>query len=296
MEKTCIIYLASPIEFKISEGDSRYIMLKSSIKNITKHLNLPMIIFNEDYEDVHKNELKNIYNNINFQKVDFSLNGLEFIKFGRPYGYMMMCRFFSGIMQNLDILQSYDSYIRFDDDSFLIEPFLNQDKFLNELINSDYSFRTLFIDGQPKYGVNNKPMQSLYDITKSFVFEEKLITIEQYNLFQKTLRKQCFLDNENLYTGLAPYNNFHYSKLSIWNDTIIKKYTNKLLELNGCLTKYWMDANIHAMIIFILMPLRNKQVNSITNFGYRHNRHFSILNKLNFEYRVNESFYIKDTT
>ena len=52
-----------------------------------------------------------------------------------------------------------------------------------------------------------------------------------------------------------------------------------------------MDANIHAMIVFILIPEINKKALLFTNFGYRHNRHFSILNNHNITYIENERFF-----
>ena len=61
-------------------------------------------------------------------------------------GYMMMCRFFSGIMQNHKILEKYDSYIRFDDDSFLIEPYINIEKFLTNANDCSYIFRSIFFE------------------------------------------------------------------------------------------------------------------------------------------------------
>mgnify|MGYP001997818112 CR=1 FL=1 len=57
----------------------------------------------------------------------------------RPKGYLMMCRFFSGEMQKHPALQKYDGYIRFDDDSFLIEPFISQNNFYYKLYSIDIS-------------------------------------------------------------------------------------------------------------------------------------------------------------
>jgi len=64
-------------------------------------------------------------------------------------------------------------------------------------------------------------------------------------------------------------------------------------KINGCLDKGWMDANIHAMIIFMIFPLINIKYNIITDFGYRHNRHFSIINSHNFVYKSTEDFFPK---
>jgi hypothetical protein len=41
-------------------------------------------------------------------------------------GYMMMCRFFSGIVQKHPELQKYSHYIRLDDDSYLTDPYITE--------------------------------------------------------------------------------------------------------------------------------------------------------------------------
>ena len=54
-----------------------------------------------------------------------------------------------------------------------------------------------------------------------------------------------------------------------------------------------MDANIHAMIIYILCPLLYIPTQEIKDFGYRHNKHFSILNSNRHTFKQNEDFYPK---
>ena len=51
-------------------------------------------------------------------------------------------------------------------------------------------------------------------------------------------------------------------------------YNEDVHALYGTLLYNWMDANIHGMIIFVLCPLLYIPVKVITDFGYRHNRHF----------------------
>jgi len=282
--KLCIVYLSSPVESKLSNKQLRFDMLVESIKNTSKIFNKhDYIIFNEDFTQEHENKIKNIHSKCIFYKLDFKRNDLPFKKFARPKGYMLMCRFFACEVHDILSNMGYTHYIRFDDDSFLIEPFIEYNKFINIIKNNDYTFRTIFFDGQKKFN-NNIPMQSLYNFTTKFLEDENK-TID-YNY----LHKINFLKN-NLYTGLCPYNNFHSSSLKLWNCDLVKKYTTKIKNINGCLTNFWMDANIHSMIIFMLLPHTNYKLYPILNFGYRHNRHFSIINSYSFVYKSDEDFF-----
>ena len=97
-----------------------------------------------------------------------------------------------------------------------------------------------------------------------------------------------------MYTGLSPYNNFHYTRLDLWKNLTIKKYTERIIDINGTLLYNWMDANIHGMIIFVLCPLLYIPVKVITDFGYRHNKHFAILNSNTHTFINKEEFYPKN--
>lgn len=302
----CIIYLASPLNGYnsiLSTGEKRIFMLQNSIKNITQYLNLPVIIFHEDFTDDIKLEILNIYNNTSFEQVDMIRNDLLFknkpcktsgdynkcscnlnkntkVKHcWRPKGYLMMCRFFCGELQRHPAIQKYDGYIRFDDDSFLIQPFINQNIFLQALNNNDYVFRSIFKEGQDQTELFNFTLQ----FCKSKGFD--------INNILNRLKKLGILNGNNIYNGLAPYNNFHFCKLSLWKEPIINEYIDKIEEVGGILKKGWMDANIHAMIVFIIIPEINKKAYLFTNFGYRHNRHFSLLNNHNITYIENERFF-----
>lgn len=287
MEKTCIIWLINKID-KICKatGENRLIMAQNSVKNITSYMKLPVIIFHEDFTEEVKRDFLNIYENITFCSVDFQNNNLPYDKNVSKCskGYMMMCRFFSGEMQSMDILKDYDSYIRMDDDSFLIEPFINQEKFLSEANKCYYTYRTIFYDNVEDI---NNPI-GLYNFTYNFCKSYKL---DIDGLLPK-LKELGFLNNGK-YTGLCPYNNFHFSKLDLWKNSIIKNYTDRIKNMNGTLLYNWMDANIHTMIIYILCPLLYIPTQEIKDFGYRHNKHFSILNSNRHTFKQNEDFYPK---
>ncbi len=287
MDKTCLIWLINKIDnICKATGEKRLIMAKNSVKNVTSYLKLPVIIFHEDFTEEVKSDFLNIYENITFCKIDFQNNDLPYDKSRSKCGkgYMMMCRFFSGVMQSMDILKDYDSYIRMDDDSFLIEPFINQERFLSEANKSYYTYRTIFYDNIEDI---NNPI-GLYNFTYNFCKSYKL---DIDGLLPK-LKELGFLRNGK-YTGLCPYNNFHFSKLDLWKNSIIKNYTERIINMNGTLLYNWMDANVHAMIIFVLCPLLYIPTQEITDFGYRHNKHFSILNSNRHTFKQNEDFYPK---
>ncbi len=285
--KTCIIWLINKID-KICKatGENRLIMAKNSVSNVTRYMKLPVIIFHEDFTEQVKDEFLDIYDNITFCKIDFVNNNLPYdkniSKCGK--GYMMMCRFFSGVMQSMDILKDYDSYIRMDDDSFLIEPIIDEERFLTKANNYYYVYRTIFFDNPEDMRAETGLFKFTYDFCKNYNLKiDELIP---------RLNGLGFLEDEK-YTGLCPYNNFHFSKLYLWKNSIIKNYTERIISMNGTLLYNWMDANIHSMIIFVLCPLLYIPVGTITDFGYRHNIHFSKLDSIGIDLKHNVEFYPK---
>ena len=112
-------------------------MLQNSIKNITQYLNLPVIIFHEDFTDEIKETILNIHNNTTFEQVDMIREDLEFLQKPcitsklsnnvctcikpshiknpkdicfRPKGYLMMCRFFCGELQRHPLFKNMMLY------------------------------------------------------------------------------------------------------------------------------------------------------------------------------------------
>ena len=263
-------------------------------------------MFHEDLTDNVMCNMKKIYENTTFEKVDMIRTDLSFkqrpcltskVSDGecacrehpsdknprrlcfRPKGYLMMCRFFSGEMQRHPAVRKYDSYIRFDDDSFLLSPFIQQEDFLNKINDYDYVFRSLFHERQGQSG--------LIDFTKDFCLKNDL----DWHSRTGHLKKSGVLEYDGKYTGMAPYNNFHFSKLSLWRHSVVEKYVDELQAVSGCLHRGWMDANIHAMIAFVLMPLIEQKPFMFTTFGYRHNRHFSKELGTGIEYMESERFF-----
>lgn len=230
--------------------------------------NTPIYVFHEDYTEEDKQGLREFVTE--FYTVDFSGFDDVYRRVNASKGYMMMCRFFSGIMQQHPILQKHTHYVRFDDDSYLIQPFLTETR-VHSYITYDYVYRSIFFE--------HKSQQSLYDFTIRFLRSLGMTDIEYINLRIK-LQRESFLIGD-LYTGKAPYNNFHVSSLALWSHPIVQQYIQAIERVHGVLHEGWLDANIHAMIIWVIA----RRVSTIrilvdTAFGYRHNVHVSRLQSI----------------
>ena len=253
---------------------SKFDILKSSL-NITKKLfpNIDILIFHEDYTEEDMKRLPPIKEYI---KIDFSGKETLYSPENRHrYGYLMMCRFFAGGMQNHPILQNYSHYMRLDDDSYFMEPFLTSDS-LSNMTQYDYTFRSLFFD--------KKDQQSLYEFTCTFLKQNKcdvraIIPMLVNNGFlEKHKFSVMHLHESDIYTGLAPYNNFHVSSIGLWKHPLVQKYIQSIEDTNNILKHGWLDANIHAMIIFMIAPFAKLNIRLDMSFGYRHNKHVSLMN------------------
>lgn len=263
MSSVCIVYLASPRNFTI-EGHNRYDVLRASVLIVRKVLpHIPVIIFHEDYTE---EDMRGLPSGIVYERIDFT--GFESVynrSLPSGYGYLMMCRFFSGVLQQHPRLQAYTHYLRLDDDSYLLEPYLTKAQ-VNAFLDYDYVYRATFREA--------KPQQSLYEFTMQFV---KHVTRNSTNILQieQSLIARGFLTPDGEYTGIAPYNNFHLSSLRLWNHPIVRQYIQSIESSGGILRHGWLDANIHAMIVFVLAKVVPRiSVLSYTKFGYCHNRHY----------------------
>lgn len=259
----CIIYLASPRSHHIYNDpnqDSRLALLNGSLQIAHRCFpTTPIVVFHEDLES------EDIPTFAEMIQVDFS--GKEHLvnrNLRRPYGYLMMCRFFSGIVQQHPKLKQYTHYMRLDDDSYFMEPLLNEDYVKTNLLKHDYVYRSTFGDLQDQ--------QSLFDFTLDFLRKEGYGN--HIPTLMKELEKKYFVKNGS-YTGLAPYNNFHIASHRLWDNPLIQRYIQALEESNGILQKGWMDANIHGMIIYVLTLFIGMKIHHDATFGYRHNRHVS---------------------
>jgi hypothetical protein len=271
----CIVYLASPKDHHIYNDPtqaSRLELLQGSLRIARKVFpTIDILVFHEDYG---KEEFSLLPEVTKFIQVDFS--GYEDRcnpNLRRPYGYLMMCRFFSGIMQTHRELANYSHYMRLDDDSYFIQPYMTE-HFVNKfLLSHDYVYRSLFHDA--------KDQQSLFDFTIEFL-RTKGYTPHIESL-KNELRKKHILSDQ-VYTGLAPYNNFHLSSLRLWRHSLIREYIQAIEESNGIFANGWMDANIHSMVVFVLSMFIGMTSYHEASFGYRHNCHISLMNSFGIVY------------
>ncbi len=284
---TCILYLASPSAAVIhpkTDLRRRYEALKYSITRTRVLLpKIPIFVFHEDYTE---EDMKGIeYATPKFLKVDFS--GFEDVyqPVNASKGYMMMCRFFSGIVQKHPELQRFSHYIRLDDDSYFMEPYITEKRIISYMY-FDYVYRSVFYEA--------KPQQTLFDFTMTFLQRETRMNAIDKAVLQSKLRGESILINER-YSGKAPYNNFHFSSLRLWNHPIVAKYIQAIESVQGCLRYGWLDANIHAMIIWVLTKrIPGIRVTTDTEFGYRHNAHVSVYGTLNVAIGPNLKFIPSD--
>jgi hypothetical protein len=257
----CIVYLASPRSF------GRHEILKASLR-ITKRCfpTTDIYVFHEGYTAEDFADLPPIREAI---PVDFT--GFDHVHdpaFGRK-GYLMMCRFFSGILQATPQLQPYSHYMRMDDDSFFLNPYITETR-VQTMLKEDYAFRSLFHEARPQQG--------LYDFTMHFLSRNGVNSVRRLQI-QTGLFFRKIVTRDGKYTGLAPYNNFHISSLRLWRHPLVIRYLQEIEACGGILRYGWLDANIHAMIAFIFPYVIPIRVLNDVWFGYRHNVHTSPLGK-----------------
>jgi hypothetical protein len=267
----CIVYLASPRNFKIRSGDSRMRVLEVSYTITRKYFpTTDIFIFHEDYTEEDKKLFPGVkeFIQVDFSGFDSQLNR----SVCRSKGYQMMCRFFSGQLQQAPQLQNYTHYMRLDDDSFFMEPYLTEEIVKNTMLSGKYIYRSLFYESVSQ--------QTLFKFTMYFLKEIYGVNFLKMNQIRSALEAERVTVN-GIYTGVAPYNNFHFCPLDMWRLPIVNQYLVAIEKENGFLRYGWLDANVHAMIIFVLSKADSRITNSLNlTFGYRHNYHVSKLGKM----------------
>jgi hypothetical protein len=283
--KLCIVYLVSPSKSVHSTGfmgfqkNLRKIeLLKQSLFTVKKYLpDYPIMFFHEDYT---ANDMKNIKQIVNKQKLNFikvnfdSYKGKRnldewmkkqkgFVE-GRPAGYRMMCRFFSGVLQNTKELSKFDYYIRMDHDSFFVEPKKLDVEECIKKYDFDYLYRSVWTD--------HKEKESIWKFTKNYA--------KKNGLSLEGFKKLKMLNVFGNFNGRSPYNNFHISKVSFWKNPEVKKFLDTIEKEDGIILKHWQDTTVHSMIL----GLFNATVLEKTDFGYMHNFHYSILGSKKIHY------------
>jgi hypothetical protein len=240
-----IVYLASPRAAGWLEWHRLECLFASLV--LLKHMRpLPVIVFHEDYTEDDKRMLATAVKDITFEQVDFTGHESAYVD-RRPgervgtYGYVMMCRFFSGIMQRHPLLSPYSHYMRLDDDSYIIGRV--EDEAVDRLMSYDYSYSSTFSD----------PYRDLWDFSLEFMAREGLTPACEYQ-------------------DGVPYTNFHVSSLKLWRHPVIEKYVDALEAEQGCVKHRWDDAQTHAIIALAMAPALGLTVNLEKKFPYRHNQ------------------------
>ncbi len=228
-----------------------------------------ILVFHEDYTEEEFAQLPEV---TRFIQVDFS-GKTSNPSLRRPYGYLMMCRFFSGVMQSHPEVTKYSHYMRLDDDSYFQTPYLTPEHVEQTLLKHDYVYRSMFEDP--------KDQQSLWEFTLDFLRKEGYGA--HLEILKNELRKRYILRGDT-YTGLAPYNNFHIASQRLWQNPLTQRYIAALEESNGILQKGWMDANVHAMVACVLSLFMGMKIHHDATFGYRHNRHVSRMDSMGVDY------------
>ncbi len=237
-----VVYLASPRAWGWMKW-SRLDCLCASVALLKKFAPpLPVVVFHEDYTGEDKDRLRAILPEIQFEPVDFSTHQAQFNSL-RPervgtYGYAMMCRFFSGIMQAHPAVAGYTHYLRLDDDSYIVAPV--SPAAMARMQSHDYTYNSLFSDPHPS--------QVAY--TNKFMAENGLTSPGGYN-------------------NHSPYTNYHASSLALWRHPVVQRFMED--QQHGCLAHGWNDASVAAMLVFYLCPALGLTVNFELDFSYRHN-------------------------
>ena len=219
------------------------------------------IVFHEDYTEEDEAKLRAVVPTCEFYEVDFTVGDADYVRYQRRKGYMLMCRFWSGVVQAHSALQRFTHYMRLDDDSYFINPKVTAGE-LARMLDADYSYRQIFRDQSPE-------QESLYDFTADFLVREGLF-VPPHRL----------LDGCGRYSGKAVYNNFHLASLRFWQQPLVRKYTDALEAERGCLRRGWLDANIHTMLLALVSPHTDLRLNQELHFGYRHNHHRALSGSL----------------
>jgi hypothetical protein len=260
----CIVYLASPREFHY-EDYKRIDMLRVSLQRTKQCFpNTDIFIFHEDYtqEDMESLEPVKEYIQINFSGGDEHYSELTH----RRIGYLKMCRFFCGTLQSYPQLQEYTHYMRLDDDSLFIEPYITESR-VHELLKYDYVYRTMYNE-EPCI-----PEHKLWDFTLEFLRKEG---VKEYDFISlnKMLNEE-YLMTGNQWAYNVPYNNFHLSSIALWKNPLVQRYLEAIEREGGILKYGWFDASVHAMIAFVLRWFTRTSVTCDPTWGYRHNCHIS---------------------
>lgn len=263
----------------------------------------PVFIFHEDWNTTDMGWLRSeVHTFVNFvrvdlhqppcytnmQQIDAWSRGEDGAIPGRPMGYRMMCRAWSGVIQRHEALRGLDMYMRIDDDSAIWQV-PDWDIFVHvRSRNLLYAYHSSATDSwgitqmwemhqefvkDPQAAVafvNKHACNAAYELD----MKQLLTNLQDMNISADTthsrMRATGYLQGNN-YNGAQPYNNFHISDLSLWRTELIRVWFD-YLDLNLGFMKYrFGDANVHALLIGSLLPGNRVGVVHDPKFRYQHN-------------------------
>jgi Glycolipid 2-alpha-mannosyltransferase len=179
---------------------------------------------------------------------------------GVSLGYQSMCRLWSGWLQSMTFLDTFEYYMRIDDDSLITakppwDPFVHMhDRSLS------YLFR--------RYDGDTHGIDKLWMVSSEYVLKN--------NSMSHKISRRKFLERYvgasgsvvEYYSGSQPYNNFHISKVDFWRSSQWQQLMEDMDD-EHLFFKYRVgDANVHAMAI---MMMGDDQTEAFLDFPYVHN-------------------------
>jgi hypothetical protein len=154
---------------------------------------------------------------------------------GRPLGYRSMCRLWSGRLQQMSFMQSFQYYMRLDDDSLLTGP-LPFDPFeMMKERHLQYAYHSSMAD---YWGIDK-----LWELASPFMTPESLQNMKEMDL----------LPPHGKYTGRQPYNNFHVASVKMWLAPKWLCFRDVMDQHFGFMKYRFGDANVHAVAMGMLL-------------------------------------------
>ena len=227
--------------------------LRSLDTNFNNEFQYPLILFHEsDVTEEIKVTIRNwTKSDVYFQNVSFSIPTfltkpiVENIPCYSKIGYRHMCRFQLKSIYELPIIDAFEYYWRFDDDSELLSP-VQYDvfKFMREH-DMTYGYIWKFLD-------NYDCTYGLWNATREYI-QKQQITPHFFHEWKEP----------SLY-----YNNFEIARFDIWKSKSYITYIDYLDRLGGIYYHRWGDAPIKGLAVSLFIPKNKTHI--FSDIHYRH--------------------------
>lgn len=274
-------------------SEKRIIILHNCLINFDRVYNsaygpYPLVVFHEDFtidDELYLTAMLSNRTVVTFLRVNFNAypgnitrgmienwsNGGDGSVAGRGPGYRMMCRFWSGIVQNHPSLDRFDYYLRLDDDT-RFDGTPPQDFFsLAESKQIKYIFRVNMHDS---WGGNQ-----LHQVFERYIDQYPADvngTLDMDALKQVQSHQQ------------HPYTNFHVSSFDFWRTREFLRFF-QMCDKDQLFMKYRVgDTTFISYPMF--MYLKKEEMMMLTDFTYHHNFHKFQAGSTRLEFRLNRDF------